>query len=89
MAAYVTHSSGSVFPIVLFLVWVFVRKTTTFHITKAYFRTVGEGEQETTIILIHVNDMIPSEFGMYCKLVVAGVFGSYTMIPLAHRSNNE
>jgi hypothetical protein len=89
MVAYCIHSSGSVFPIVLLVAWMFVQNTTTFRVTKAYFRETGEGEQGTTILLIHVDDCIPFEFGVYCKVVVAGMFGSYTMIPLAHRDSNE
>jgi hypothetical protein len=39
-------------------------------------------------LLIYVNDKIPFEFGLHCQVEAAGVFASYTMIPMDSRQKN-
>jgi hypothetical protein len=79
---YLFHT-GSFFPIAIYLIWVFVHRRSTFEIKDAYYCFEGEGKHEALSLLIFVsNEKIPFEFGLYCQVEVAGIVGSYTMIPM-------
>jgi len=77
-----TAHSGSIFPVVIFMIWVYLRRQSELKLAgHAYFAWGNGSESETLHLLLQVESKIPYEFGYYCQIEAAGVSASFTMIP--------
>jgi hypothetical protein len=77
-----TAHSGSIFSIVLYMAWVYLRRQSELQLADHAYFAWGTGVESGTLhLLLQVQSKIPFEFGYYCQIEVAGVSASYTMIP--------